>query len=181
VDTPDNIPSQTEVSQAVAQAQTGSASTPRNDYILPPLRVSKPFLSGTWSHPIFGYLAAILLQLIVILGILALTQLYPAFRFPVILEEEGFEVTTTDKGEYLEKLRNGGLPHIILLDVLLSGKDGRDIVRYLKSQEETRHIPVIMLSAHPSASETARQAGADEFIAKPFDIDELLAIITKFV
>lgn len=99
----------------------------------------------------------------------------------IILEEEGFDVTTTDKGEYLEKLHNGGLPQLILLDVLLSGKDGRDIVRYLKSQEETRHIPVIMLSAHPSAADTARLAGADEFIAKPFDIDELLAVITKLV
>ena len=99
----------------------------------------------------------------------------------IILEEEGYEVTTTDKGEYLEKLRNGGLPDIILLDVLLSGKDGRDIVRFLKSQQETQHIPVIMLSAHPSAGETARKAGADDFVAKPFDIDDLLATIAKFV
>ncbi len=95
----------------------------------------------------------------------------------IILEEEGYAVVISDKGEYLEQLHNGGLPHLILLDVLLSGKDGREIVKYLKSQPETSHIPVIMFSAHPSAEETARQAGADDFMEKPFHIDVLLAKI----
>ena len=96
----------------------------------------------------------------------------------VILEEEGYAVVTSDKGEFLEQLHNGGLPHLILLDVLLSGKDGREIVKYLKNQQETKHIPVIMFSAHPSAEETARRAGADDFLAKPFNIDALLDKIT---
>ncbi len=99
----------------------------------------------------------------------------------VILEEEGYTAVTSDKGEYLEQLHNGGLPHLILLDMLLSGKDGRDIVKYLKSQQETRHIPVIMFSAHPSAEETARRAGADDFLAKPFSIDVLLAKIAHYL
>ena len=93
----------------------------------------------------------------------------------VILEEEGYTVATTDKGDYVEKLHDGELPNLILLDILLSGKDGREIVKSLKSQEETRHIPVVMFSAHPSAEATARACGADDFIAKPFDIDVLLA------
>ena len=97
----------------------------------------------------------------------------------VILEEEGYAVVTSDKGEYLEQLHNGGLPDLILVDVLLSGKDGREIVKYLKSQEETKAIPVIMFSAHPGAAETARLAGAEDFLAKPFDIDMLLAKIAS--
>lgn len=99
----------------------------------------------------------------------------------VILEEEGYAVVTSDKGEYLEQLHNGGLPHLILLDVLLSGKDGREIVKYLKNQQETKHIPVIMFSAHPSAEETARQAGADDFLAKPFNIDVMLEKISHYL
>jgi DNA-binding response OmpR family regulator len=99
----------------------------------------------------------------------------------VILEEEGYAVVTSDKGEYLEHLHNGGLPHLILLDVLLSGKDGREIVKYLKSQQETKHLPVIMFSAHPSAEQTARQAGADDFLAKPFEIDVLLEKIAHYL
>jgi DNA-binding response OmpR family regulator len=99
----------------------------------------------------------------------------------VILEEEGYAVVTSDKGEYLEQLHNGGLPHLILLDVLLSGKDGREIVKYLKSQQETKHLPVIMFSAHPSAEQTARQAGADDFLAKPFEIDVLVEKIAHYL
>jgi DNA-binding response OmpR family regulator len=99
----------------------------------------------------------------------------------VILEEEGYAVVTSDKTEYLEQLHNGGLPHLILVDMLLSGKDGREIVRYLKSQEETKSIPIIMFSAHPSVEQTARQAGADDFLEKPFDIDVLLAKMAQFL
>src|SRR5947209_20490247 len=99
----------------------------------------------------------------------------------VILEEEGYTTLTSQKGEYLEQLHNGGLPDLILLDVLLSGKDGRTIVKYLKSQEETKAIPVIMFSAHPNAEETARQPGADDFLEKPCQIDNLLARIAPFL
>jgi DNA-binding response OmpR family regulator len=67
------------------------------------------------------------------------------------------------------------------VDVLLSGKDGREIVKHLKSQEETKHILVIMSSAHPSAEQTAREAGAEDFLAKPFEIDELLAKVAKYL
>jgi DNA-binding response OmpR family regulator len=97
----------------------------------------------------------------------------------VILEDEGYTVVTSDKGEYLEQLHNGGLPDLILLDMLLSGKDGREIVKSLKQESETSHIPVIMISAHPSAEKEARQAGADDFLAKPFNIDNLLAKIAR--
>jgi DNA-binding response OmpR family regulator len=98
-----------------------------------------------------------------------------------LLEGEGYTVAITDKAEYVEKLRAGGLPDLILIDVLLSGKDGRKIVKYLKSQEATRHVPVIMFSAHPSVEETVKVAGADDFVAKPFELDEVLAKIAKHV
>jgi DNA-binding response OmpR family regulator len=98
-----------------------------------------------------------------------------------LLEQEGYTIAITDKAEYVEKLYASGLPDLILIDVLLSGKDGRKIVKQLKSQEITRHVPVIMFSAHPSAEETVRVAGADDFVAKPFELDEMLAKIAKHV
>jgi DNA-binding response OmpR family regulator len=88
---------------------------------------------------------------------------------------------TSQKAEYLEQLHNGGLPDLILLDVLLSGKDGRDIVKYLKQHEETKRIPVIIFSAHPGAEQTALEAGADDFMAKPFEIDDLLARVGQYL
>lgn len=95
------------------------------------------------------------------------------------LEDAGYAVVTSLKGDYAENLRdgNGGLPDLIILDVLLSGKDGRLICRKLKSQDETRHIPIIMISAHPGARESVKEVGADDFLAKPFDVDALLARI----
>ena len=99
-----------------------------------------------------------------------------------MLEDAGYEVKTTEKGEYAENLHdtNGGLPDVIILDVLLSGKDGRLICQKLKSQEETKRIPIIMMSAHPNAKQSVAQVGADDFLAKPYDIDDLLAKIAKY-
>ena len=103
-----------------------------------------------------------------------------ALRF--LLEFAGYEVKTTEKGEYAENLRdtNGGLPDLIILDVLLSGKDGRLICQKLKSQQDTKHIPVIMISAHPNAKQSVAAVGANDFMAKPFDADELLELVVKY-
>src|SRR5947209_13980907 len=97
------------------------------------------------------------------------------------LEDAGCEVTTTEKGEYAENLRdtNGGLPDVIILDVLLSGKDGRIICQKLKSREDTQHIPILMISAHPTVKQSVQAVGADGFLAKPFEIDELLAKVAE--
>ena len=94
----------------------------------------------------------------------------------VLFESEGYRVQTCEKGDYAESLRGeiGGLPDLIVLDVLLSGKDGRTICRTLKSHEATRRIPVVMISAHPGAEESVKEVGADAFVAKPFTIDDLL-------
>ncbi len=99
------------------------------------------------------------------------------------LEDADYQVTTTEKAEYAENLHdtNGDLPDMIILDVLLSGKDGRLICQKLKSQETTRHIPILMISAHPNAQHSVKAVGADAFLAKPFDIDELLAKIAELL
>ncbi len=91
-----------------------------------------------------------------------------------VLEDAGYNVKTTQKGEYAENLHKN-LPDLIILDVLLSGKDGRTICQKLKSQEDTKNVPIIMISAHPSAQQTVKEVGADGFIAKPFDISMLLS------
>ncbi len=98
-----------------------------------------------------------------------------------LLVDAGYEVRTSDKGDSAENLRdtNGGLPDLIILDVLLSGKDGRTICRHLKSRPDTRGIPIVMISAHPGAAGSVRAVGADDFVAKPFDVDVLLAAVER--
>jgi two-component system alkaline phosphatase synthesis response regulator PhoP len=96
----------------------------------------------------------------------------------IVLESEGYEVQTSMNGDFLQHLPEH-LPDLILLDVLLSGNDGRVICKSLKSNSITRHIPVIMLSAHSDASKVADGSGADDFLEKPFDVDVLIAMVAK--
>ncbi|GCE28948.1 hypothetical protein KDA_44320 [Dictyobacter alpinus] len=97
----------------------------------------------------------------------------------VMLEDAGYSVLTRERGEDLEQLVESTLPDLILLDMLLSGEDGREITMCLRNQEETKAIPIIMMSAHPSAAQAARDCGASDFIAKPFDLDDLLEKIAQ--
>lgn len=73
---------------------------------------------------------------------------------------------------------NYEIPDIFLLDKQLAGSDGLEICRYLKSRDETKSIPVIMISATPGIKEMAKEAGADDFVEKPFIMTNLLNKIT---
>lgn len=97
------------------------------------------------------------------------------------IEDEGYKVQTIADGNQAVIAAIKFKPSLILLDLLLSGKDGGEIIRMLKAKKVTEHIPVILLSAHPTASLTAKQAGAAGFLAKPFDVDELLEMVGKHI
>lgn len=98
-----------------------------------------------------------------------------------MLEDEGYLVITADKINPFGMPHNGRLPDLILLDMLLSGNDGRDIIQQLKRQEQTRHIPIILFSAHPTAEKEAEIAGANDFLGKPFEMDELLVKVANYL
>jgi DNA-binding response OmpR family regulator len=93
----------------------------------------------------------------------------------ILLTMKGFEVDVIAKGENIFPKIETFKPDLILLDVLISGFDGRSICRKLKENNETKQIPVIMFSAHPGAAATIAEYGANDFIAKPFDVTNLLA------
>jgi DNA-binding response OmpR family regulator len=92
----------------------------------------------------------------------------------ILLSMKGFDVQVTSKGENAFPKVESFKPDLILLDVLISGHDGRTICRQLKSNKDTSHIPVIMFSAHPGAAAAIADYGADDFIAKPFDVNNLM-------
>ncbi|MGH7202897.1 MAG: response regulator, partial [Candidatus Levyibacteriota bacterium] len=62
-----------------------------------------------------------------------------------------------------------------------SGNDGRKICKTLKSDARTKKIPIIMISAHPTAKTSTKECGADSFIAKPFSVTELLTEVKKYI
>jgi DNA-binding response OmpR family regulator len=98
----------------------------------------------------------------------------------IIFERGGYEVCLEADGKFIFQ-KDYPLPDIFLLDRYLSGMDGVDICRYLKSQEYSKHVPVIIISASPDLAHTAVKAGADGFIEKPFDLKNLLQVIEKHV
>ena len=99
----------------------------------------------------------------------------------VMLEMAGYNVTLSATGSHLKSLTKNNAPNLILLDVLLSGTDGRQLCKELKNNQETKQIPVIMLSAAPDVEKSIKAANADAFIAKPFEMDELMNVIQKHI
>lgn len=99
------------------------------------------------------------------------------------LESEGFSVKTSPNADHIDKLicADEQKPDLIILDVLLSGNDGRSLCKKLKSHATTRCIPVIMISAHPDAERTVKAVGADAFLAKPFEVENLLQKVANHV
>lgn len=98
----------------------------------------------------------------------------------IMLEEEGYEVETTIDGATANDMKEP-LPDLLLLDIWMSGVDGGNICKLIKSTATTKHIPVIMVSASKDTEQIAKDAGADDFISKPFQMDALLAIVAKYV
>ncbi len=91
-----------------------------------------------------------------------------------ILKRYGFDVMTTLKGEEVMAKTKKYAPQLILLDVFLSGIDGIEVCNALKSTPETKNIPIIMFSAHTNSHDVMKFCMADDFVAKPFDSNELV-------
>lgn len=92
----------------------------------------------------------------------------------MILDFHGYDVSSTFNATDLLFIKPSQYPDALLLDIWMPGCDGRDICRQLKAQDETRQIPVLMISASKDISASAFEAGADDFLAKPFDMQELI-------
>ena len=97
----------------------------------------------------------------------------------IILKRYGFEVISTLRGEEVLSKSQEFNPDLILLDVFLSGIDGIEICNSLKTLPETRDIPIIMFSAHTNRQDVMKFCGADDFLSKPFDANELVKKINK--
>lgn len=98
----------------------------------------------------------------------------------LFLEDVGYEVECTIDAATVSKFASG-YPDMLILDIWMSGYNGRDICIALKNQEATSHLPIILFSAKQEAENIAREAGADDFLAKPFDLDILLEKIEQLI
>lgn len=98
----------------------------------------------------------------------------------LVLEEFGYQTTSTVNGETIYRMEKD-FPDLLLLDIWMSGQDGREICKYLKTNKLTKNIPIIMISASSDIAQSAKEAGADDFITKPFDINTLLDKVSKHI
>ena len=97
------------------------------------------------------------------------------------IEGSGFRLrTVVDPNGFWSELRRG-LPDLVLLDVDLKQSSGLTVLRELRGRPATAAVPVFMLSGHidPRLRTSAVSAGADEYISKPFDPDDLLMRIRR--
>lgn len=99
----------------------------------------------------------------------------------MMLEYKGYSVTVSDRAEKMGEILHDNRVDLIIMDMLLSGTNGTDLCVELKQNKSTSHIPIMMISAHPNAREICLDAGADEFISKPFDMQDILSRIGKLV
>jgi len=97
----------------------------------------------------------------------------------MILEDAGYDVVTNE-GEGTVSSIEREQPDLLLLDIWLSGINGKDVCVELKKQNSTKHIPVIMCSANRDTEQISREAGADDFLAKPFEMDDLLQKVERY-
>lgn len=96
----------------------------------------------------------------------------------VMLEYKGYTVEVTQRADMVGHYLQDHTVDLVIMDMLLSGANGTDICESLKKDPLTARLPVIMISAHPNAKQITMQAGADDFIAKPFDMQDLFAKIS---
>src|SRR6185312_107807 len=93
------------------------------------------------------------------------------------LESEGYQVETVARGDEADAKLKEKTPDLVILDWMLPGLSGIEICRRLRARQETRGLPIIMLTARGEESERIRGlgTGADDYIVKPFSVPELLA------
>ena len=97
-----------------------------------------------------------------------------------VLSEAGYVGEPLSTGEPIVS-KTTGWPDLFILDKDIPGVNGIAVSKFLRLRDETKHIPIIMISAYHYLKKRAEQAGVDEFIQKPFELKKLLAVVNKYV
>lgn len=99
----------------------------------------------------------------------------------LILTAQNYEVICSQDGQQVLQLAEKSPPDVLLLDLWMSGVAGEEVCQALKTQPQTKDIPVFLVSAHQDLADIATRAGADRFLMKPFELKELQRLIEELV
>lgn len=109
----------------------------------------------------------------------------PTLRYTVgkLLTERGYEVILAGDGEEAMAIAGSSQPLLIILDLILPRINGYQVCRRLKAEEETRGIPVIMLTSKSKDSERewGLAQGADGYLVKPVNPEKLFNVVNAFI
>ncbi|HVS98393.1 MAG TPA: response regulator [Puia sp.] len=98
----------------------------------------------------------------------------------LVLERRGYEVLTLkDNDDLLAKIRSFQ-PGLIFMDHDVPGITGMEAIRLIKADQGSRHIPVIFFSGNADIQQLAAEAGADDWLSKPFKVDQLVQIAANY-
>ena len=99
------------------------------------------------------------------------------------LERAGYEVVQATNGDDALRLATELRPALAVLDVMMPGLSGFEVTRALRGNQETRTMPIILLTAKAEAGEVSQgmAAGADAYVKKPFDAQDLKARIERLL
>ena len=96
-----------------------------------------------------------------------------------ILSELGYEVKVSETISDFRQQLSSYLPELFLIDVMLPDGNGLDLSAELKQDPKTAALPIIIMSAHATVAHVLHKACADDFISKPFDLDDLVLLVKK--
>ena len=97
----------------------------------------------------------------------------------IVLKSRGIEVMTDSTCDGMIEKIQSFQPHVILMDNQIPSIGGIEATKIIKATGSTRHIPVIFFSANTEIARLSQQAGSDYYLQKPFDIDELEAVVIQ--
>jgi len=92
----------------------------------------------------------------------------------LILAQKGYTIKTLPGNTNIFKEITDFSPDLLILDIFLAGKDGREICKELRKIVEKKYLSIIMFSASPKALEDYKSYGADDYLEKPFGINNLI-------
>lgn len=106
-------------------------------------------------------------------------EIYIVHILEFSLSMEGYEVVTASDGEQALAKIEQETPDLVVLDIMMPGMDGYEVCRAIRAEEETRELPVILLSAKGRSidQEAGMAVGADDYMVKPFSPRKLLGRI----
>jgi len=96
------------------------------------------------------------------------------------LTAEGYEVECASHVDNIYECVRNARPGLVIVDYILEGINGGELCHQLKINPRTSHLPVVMITGYPRVLESLGSYGADHLLTKPFDLNELLAVVNDY-